>query len=123
MSLARFFSDGLPLLPDDNAYLSPARDRNAAAAKLMGTAKGLRIGITCQGSVAYRQDALRSISLACYELLARIDSVELISLQHGTGTQQIADIDWADRLTVLSGSTPTARSWIPRRLSPIPTWS
>lgn len=101
LSLPRFFNDGLPLLPDDRSYLSPDRARIAAAAEMLGPAKGLRVGIAWQGSDAYRHDARRSIPLACYELLARVDGVELISLQHGNGTEQISDIDWADRLTVL----------------------
>ncbi len=105
LSLTRFFNGGLPLLPDRDAYLSPERPRVAAAARILGPARGLRVGIAWQGSDAYRHDARRSMPLACYELLARIDGVELISLQHGPGAEQIANIGWSDRLTVLPEET------------------
>ena len=47
------------------------------------------IGITCQGNPKYRGDRLRSIPLAQFAPLARLDGVQLFSLQKGPGTEQL----------------------------------
>jgi len=49
-----------------------------------------RIGIAWQGNPDHQADAFRSMPLACFEPFAEIPGIELISLQSGFGTEQIA---------------------------------
>jgi len=49
-----------------------------------------RIGIAWQGNPDHQADAFRSLPLACFEPFAEIPGIELISLQSGFGTEQIA---------------------------------
>jgi tetratricopeptide (TPR) repeat protein len=51
---------------------------------------GFRVGIAWQGNPKHPWDRHRSIPLACFEPLARIQGVRLISLQRGPGTEQLA---------------------------------
>jgi hypothetical protein len=50
---------------------------------------GFKVGIAWQGSPGYSWDRFRSIPLAAFEPLARIPSLELVSLQVGDGARQI----------------------------------
>jgi len=50
----------------------------------------LRVGIAWQGSPTYRYDRQRSIPLAQFARLAEVPGVQLISLQKGTGVEQLA---------------------------------
>jgi tetratricopeptide (TPR) repeat protein len=51
-----------------------------------------RIGIAWQGSPTYVHDRKRSLPLASFGPLARLDRVELVSLQKGPGTEQLANL-------------------------------
>lgn len=46
-----------------------------------------RIGIAWQGNPDHQADAYRSLPLNCFERLAEIPNVELVSLQRGAGTE------------------------------------
>ena len=50
---------------------------------------GLRIGINWQGNPAFPKDRFRSVPLRYFEPLARIAGVRLVSLQKGTGREQL----------------------------------
>ena len=55
---------------------------------------GVRIGIAWQGSRDFDMDHQRSIPLANFAPLARLPGVQLISLQKGFGSEQIATADF-----------------------------
>jgi len=57
--------------------------------------KGFKIGIAWQGSREYRSDRWRSIPLAEFAPLAALPGVQLVSLQKGFGTEQIATVDFS----------------------------
>ena len=67
---------------------------------------GFKIGITWQGRPEHQQDHYRSIPLAKFAPLGRLDGVSLISLQKGQGREQLASVrgkldvhelaDWED---------------------------
>jgi tetratricopeptide (TPR) repeat protein len=61
--------------------------------------RGLKVGIAWQGNPKYKADRLRSIPLAQFEALARVPGVQLISLQKGPGTEQLAAV--ADRFRII----------------------
>jgi tetratricopeptide (TPR) repeat protein len=102
MSLPRLFHETLPFEPQGGRYLDPEPDRVAHWADQLGAGAARRIGICWQGSTGYRNDGRRSIPLLNFEPLARIDNIELVSLQQGEGTEQIAEMPWRDRITDLT---------------------
>src|SRR5207302_7975018 len=51
-----------------------------------------KIGIAWQGNPHHKRDRQRSIALAEFAALARIPGVELISLQKGSGVEQLHGI-------------------------------
>jgi hypothetical protein len=56
------------------------------------------VGIVWQGNAGYVFDKLRSIPLADFAPLAGVPGVRLLSLQKGTGSEQLADV--AERFEV-----------------------
>jgi tetratricopeptide (TPR) repeat protein len=61
--------------------------------------RGFKIGIAWQGNPKYKADRLRSVPLVQFEPLARVPGVQLISLQKGPGTEQLAAA--SDRFRVI----------------------
>ena len=57
-----------------------------------GPRRALRIGIAWQGNPRHRVDRWRSIPLRNFAHLAEIPGVQLISIQKGEGTEQIAEL-------------------------------
>ncbi len=52
-------------------------------------AGSFRVGIAWQGNPDHQADVFRSVPLACFETLAELPGVELVSLQSGHGTEQL----------------------------------
>lgn len=99
LSLPRLFNESLPFEPDGDSYLATDTGRVAKWSDQLGENPGRRIGIAWQGSTGYQNDGRRSIPLLNFEPLARIDGTQIISLQQGAGTEQIAEMAWRDRIT------------------------
>jgi hypothetical protein len=51
------------------------------------------IGIAWKGFVKNQSDSKRSIPLSCFEILTKVPGVQLISLQKGSGTEQLQGVD------------------------------
>ncbi len=83
LSLPRIMGTTLQSWPDNVPYLSAAPDRVDKWEKILGPKYGLRIGIAWRGNPCHQFDKDRSIPLAAFESLAKIDGVTLISLQKG----------------------------------------
>ncbi len=69
---------------------------------------GFKIGIAWQGNPLFKSDRLRSFPLAAFERLARVEGVQLFSLQKGHGSEQLREagfpvIDLASRMDETSG--------------------
>lgn len=79
-------------------YLTPPRRSGQWAACLNQGA--LNVGLAWQGNPEGAIDTGRSIPLAAFAPLAAVEGVNLISLQVGHGTDQIAASGFADRLAV-----------------------
>lgn len=78
-------------IPASVPYLSPAPQlRSYWQARLPKQPGQFRVGIAWQGNPDHQADAYRSVPLASFEPLAAIEGVQLISLQSGFGTEQIA---------------------------------
>ena len=71
-----------------------AQDEDARAMRHAPLATPFRIGIAWQGNPTHPDDRHRSIPLAAFASLARIDGVQLVSLQKGSGSEQIGQVDF-----------------------------
>jgi len=87
-------------VPNSVPYLTADPPRVAHWREQLGS-EGFKIGITWQGSTEFRLDRSRSLPLASLATLAAIDGVRLISLQKGVGEEQIATVDFRDRIETL----------------------
>ena len=83
---------------------------DAPSLALQASVRPFRIGIIWQGNPKYKGDRLRSVPLAHYAPLASVEGVQLLSLQKGPGTEQLAAFaerypvtDLASRLDQSSG--------------------
>ena len=72
----------VPYLPDDPAIIRFWQER-------LHHIDGFRVGINWQGNPAFSKDRFRSVPLRCFEPLARVPGVRLISLQKGHGREQL----------------------------------
>jgi tetratricopeptide (TPR) repeat protein len=92
LSLPGIFKTRLNTIPANIPYLfakPPLVERWRARLQQIA---GYQIGVAWQGSPGYRSDRDRSINLTHFTTLARIPGVRLISLQKGTGTNQLSDV-------------------------------
>jgi tetratricopeptide (TPR) repeat protein len=85
----------VPYLPADPALVEHWRHE-------LGTLRAFKVGIAWQGNPHFLPGLRRSIPLAAFEPLARLPGVQLISLQKGEGTEQIAQVSFADKILDLS---------------------
>lgn len=92
MSLPGILGTRLENVPADVPYLAVEPARVERLRLELDRCPGFRIGIAWQGRPNFRGDRLRSIPLDQFAPLAEIDGVRLVSLQHGPGTDQLADL-------------------------------
>jgi Flp pilus assembly protein TadD len=90
LSVPRFFTPSLDAIPAAIPYLSADEAHVHFWQTRIERLSGLRVGIHWQGNPAFLKDRFRSIPLACFEPLAKLPGVRLISLQKGAGTEQLA---------------------------------
>jgi tetratricopeptide (TPR) repeat protein len=90
LRLMGVFKTTLETIPAAIPYLSAKADRVAYWRKKLAHYAGFRIGIAWQGNPRHTRDADRSFALANLEGIARIDGVQLISLQRGHGLEQLS---------------------------------
>ncbi len=76
-------------IPREVPYITADPQRVERWRPRIAALPGFKVGLCWQGSPTYADDPLRSIPLAQFAPLAAIPGVTLISLQKGTGTEQI----------------------------------
>ncbi len=86
----------VPYLQADPTLVENWRDRVQAVS-------GYKIGIAWQGNKKHPEDRWRSMPLAQFEPLSRVEGATLISLQKGQGGEQVRScgfpvIDWTDEM-------------------------
>ncbi|MBX3423599.1 MAG: glycosyltransferase family protein [Pirellulaceae bacterium] len=80
----------LPTIPGMAGYIQPTQNlRQYWQATLPKSPGQFRIGIAWQGNPDHQADLYRSCPLSEFEAIARIDGVQLVSLQKGFGSQQL----------------------------------
>jgi hypothetical protein len=87
-------------VPRNGPFLAAEPARVAAWRERLGT-RGFKIGIAWQNAGASYVDKLRSIPLPEFAPLCEIPGVRLISLQKGTGVEEILSVAFADRIETL----------------------
>ncbi|HEV3137642.1 MAG TPA: tetratricopeptide repeat protein [Pirellulales bacterium] len=92
LSLPGIFQTTLDTVPADIPYLVVDARRTESWAARLADWSGFKIGIHWQGNTAYSLDRCRSLPLERFAPLAKIPGVHLISLQKGTGSEQIAQV-------------------------------
>jgi hypothetical protein len=92
MSLPAIFGCSQESLPNANPYLQLDAARTVAWAERLASYPGLKVGIAWQGNPNYRGDRFRSIPLSAFAPLAAVPGVTLISLQKGSGVEQIGSV-------------------------------
>jgi len=98
MSLPGLFRTTLATVPRNVPYLFADAGLTERWRQQLSTIGAFKIGISWQGNPRYHQDRWRSIPLFQFAPLARLEGVQLFSLQKGLGTEQLAPA--ADRCPV-----------------------
>jgi tetratricopeptide (TPR) repeat protein len=103
LSLPFLLGTTLASVPATVPYLHPDPHLLEAWRAELAGRPGFKIGIAWQGSPEYVGDRERSIPLAEFEPLARLPGVQLVSLQKGSGTEQVCGarfpvVDFGERL-------------------------
>ncbi len=96
LSLPGIFKTTLPTIPAPLPYLHADAHliqhwRNELARRVDCQA-AFQVGVAWQGNAENRGDFYRSLPLASFESLARIDNVTLVSLQVGPGAAQMREV-------------------------------
>jgi Flp pilus assembly protein TadD len=89
LSLPLLFTPTLDAIPNRVPYLSADETLVRFWHARLERIDGLRVGINWQGNPAFPKDRFRSIPIRCFEPLARIPDIRLISLQKGAGREQL----------------------------------
>jgi tetratricopeptide (TPR) repeat protein len=92
LSLPGIFQTSLKTIPAEVPYLfaDPGLVEHwRGASKPIG---GFKIGIAWRGSPTFRNDRTRSIPLSCFESLAGLPDVRLVSLQKGAGVEELPGV-------------------------------
>lgn len=118
MSLPGIFGTTLETIPAPRPYLAPPEDRIVVWRNELAREPRLKVGIAWQGNPGHLRDGTRSIPLSKYAPLARIEGVQLYSLQWGPGRDQLNDpasrpsgiIDFGERLGDFSNTAALMRN-------------
>lgn len=92
MSIPGVLQTTLESIPAPIPYLEPDPDLVCLWKERLAEYEGFKVGIAWQGSPDFHADHQRSIPLACFEPLARLPGVHLISLQKGYGSEQLKEL-------------------------------
>lgn len=95
MELPRLFATDAETVPAKGGYIHPPKGA-------FSTDGRPSIGLVWQGNVEHKNDAYRSIPLACFETIVNMDAVAVYGLQVGAGAAQIGALGWQDRIHDLS---------------------
>jgi Flp pilus assembly protein TadD len=108
LSLPAILGTRLATVPAEVPYLGVEPTEVERWRRALSPISGFRIGVAWQGNPRYRSDRQRSFPLGKLAPLARINGVQLISLQGGVGTEQLGALAGAFPVTVLDGWGKTA---------------
>ena len=91
LGLPGIFQTSLEKIPAGAAYLFAAPDLIERRREELSALGGFKIGIVWHGNPQQENNRARSIPLRCFEALAGLPGVRLVSLQKGPGAEQLQD--------------------------------
>jgi tetratricopeptide (TPR) repeat protein len=91
LSLPGIFHTSLENIPGHTPYLFAASDLIEHWRGKLSASRGFKIGIVWHGDPRQENNRARSIPLSCFESLAGLPGVQLVSLQKGSGVEQLQD--------------------------------
>lgn len=100
LSVPGILGTTLETIPARVPYLFPDPDLVAHWRRELAPVRGFRVGIAWQGSPRHAWDRHRSVPLALFDPLARVEGVRLVSLQQNHGTDQLKTV--ADRFPLVN---------------------
>ena len=103
MSLPFLLRTTLDTVPAVIPYLRVSADREEFWRKRLADLGGLKAGIVWRGSPNHQGDRLRSMALSAFAPLARVPDVNLVSLQHGPGSEELSN--WTERNAIVDLGT------------------
>ena len=86
------FQTTLDTIPSTIPYLIPEAQRVASWRQRLGVHVGLKVGIAWQGNPDSKIDIGRSIPLRCFQPLAKVPRIRLVSLQKVHGLDQLSEL-------------------------------
>ncbi len=90
LSLPLLLQTRLDTIPAPVPYLTANSRRVAKWKTRLGALSGLKVGLAWQGNPSHPADRQRSLALVHFAELARVPGVQLVSLQRGPGSDQVA---------------------------------
>jgi len=114
-SLPGIFGTTLQTIPAHHPYLRAEPELVESWRQELKPLGGFQVGIAWQGNTTAKDVRSRSVPLAHFEVLAKVEGVRLVSLQTGTGADALRDlagrfpiVDLGDRLDAGGAFTDTA---------------
>ncbi len=111
LSLPGIFHTSLETIPADVPYLFADPVLIEQWRGELGPIADSKIGIAWRGNPTHKNDRARSIPLSCFEPLASLPAIHLVSLQKGAGAEELQEardhfpvIDLGSRLDETSGA-------------------
>ena len=89
LSLPGIFKTSLETIPAQVPYLFADEQLSAHWQRRLSSLRGFKIGIAWQGNRGYMGDRSRSIPLAQFAALGRLNGISLVSLQKGPGSEHL----------------------------------
>ncbi len=112
MSLPHLIGPAEPFYPATRAYI-PAEENSVAQWRERLPSDGtLRIALCWQGNTDYRADANRSIPLDAFSPIATLENIQLISLQQGDSTEDLARQSWGANVLSLGNDIDTDGAFV-----------
>lgn len=92
LSLPAKHGTELHTIPAQTPYLFPGQNRTYALQSQLSSIKEFKVGISWQGNPEFKKDRYRSIPLAMFSSLAKVEGCQLIKLQKGYGADQATSL-------------------------------
>jgi hypothetical protein len=89
LDLPRIFGTTLETIPAEVPYVLADPGLIEKWQEELRGIEGFKVGVAWQGNPQYRGDRARSLPLSCFEPLADLPGVRLLSLQKGAGVEQL----------------------------------
>jgi len=109
LSLPSLLGTTLESIPASVPYLTAPMEQVEHWRQELRGAGRVRVGIVWQGNPQHQNDRSRSVPPSMFELLTRVEGVQLVSLQYGAGAEQLTAL--SGRLAVQDVGSRLSGDW------------